>query len=93
VNKTVESAKQVAECILLHSYSCTNCSSQLHKHKQKLHIAYLTSWRMRLKILKKLRTASLNSEFTGSYNKKCNSNIKCIVLQNKTRITRQNKQA
>jgi len=26
---------------------------------------------LRLKILKKLRTASLNSEFTGSYNKKC----------------------
>jgi len=26
---------------------------------------------MRLKILKKLRTASLNSEFTGSYKKKC----------------------
>jgi len=24
-----------------------------------------------LKILKKLRTASLNSEFTGSYKKKC----------------------
>jgi len=21
-----------------------NCSSKLHKHKQKLHIAYLTSW-------------------------------------------------
>jgi len=27
---------------------------------------------VRLKILKKLRTASLNSEFTGSYKKKCN---------------------
>jgi len=26
---------------------------------------------LRLKILKKLRTASLNSEFTGSYKKKC----------------------
>jgi len=26
---------------------------------------------MRLKILKKLRTASLNSKFTGSYKKKC----------------------
>jgi len=27
---------------------------------------------LRLKIFKKLRTASLNSEFTGSYKKKCN---------------------
>jgi len=26
---------------------------------------------LRQKILKKLRTASLNSEFTGSYKKKC----------------------
>jgi len=26
---------------------------------------------LRLKICKKLRTASLNSEFTGSYKKKC----------------------
>jgi len=26
---------------------------------------------LRLKILKKLRTASFNSEFTGSYKKKC----------------------
>jgi len=31
---------------------------------------------LRLKILKKLRTASLNSEFTGSYKKK-----KCIEEQ------------
>jgi len=28
---------------------------------------------MKLKILKKLRTASLNSAFTGSYKKQCNS--------------------
>jgi len=28
---------------------------------------------LRLKILKKLRTASLNSEFTGSYKKMCSS--------------------
>jgi len=46
-------------------------------------MAYLTSWnnsifgsklrtdleQLRLKILKKLKTASLNSEFTGSYKK------------------------
>jgi len=29
---------------------------------------------LRLKILKKLRTASLKSEFTGSYKKKCSHN-------------------
>jgi len=56
------------------------CSSLLRKHKQKLHIAYLTSLhnsilvlneeQLRLKMLKKLRTASLNSEFTGSYKNK-----------------------
>jgi len=28
---------------------------------------------LKLKILKKLRTANLNSEFTGSYKKKCNT--------------------
>jgi len=35
-------------------------------------LAYLTSWykeQLRLKILKKLRIANLNSEFTGSYKK------------------------
>jgi len=32
---------------------------------------------LRLKILKKLRTASLNSEFTGSYKKK----VCCIFCQ------------
>jgi len=51
--------------------------------KQKLHITYLTSChnsifgyklrtdleQLRLNILKKLRTASLNSAFTGSYKK------------------------
>jgi len=50
-------------------------------------IAYLTSWHNRIfryklrtdyehlrpKIFKKLRTASLNSEFTGSYKTKCKS--------------------
>jgi len=85
VNKTVASAAQFAKYILLHAYSRTTASSQqLREHKQKLRIAYLISWRnsifgyklrtdqkqLRLKILKKLRTASLNSEFTGSY-KKC----------------------
>jgi len=42
---------------------------------------------LRLKILKKLRTASLNSEFTGSYTKKCTSQttqgrgnpVKCLA--------------
>jgi len=30
---------------------------------------------LKLKILKKLRTASLKSEFTGSYKKKCNATV------------------
>jgi len=66
-------------------FSTYNCSFQLRENKQKLHIACLTSWhnnsnfgyklrtdkeQLRLKILKKLRTASLKSEFTGSYKKK-----------------------
>jgi len=42
---------------------------QLLEHKQKLLIAYITREQLRLKILKNLRTASLNSEFTGSYKK------------------------
>jgi len=71
-NKTAASAAQLAKCILL----------------QQLHIAYLTNWhnsifgfklrtvlkQLRLKIIKKLRTASLNSEFTGSY-KQCTGKI------------------
>jgi len=39
MNKTAASAAQSAKCVLLHA-----CSSQLRKHKQKLHIVYLTSW-------------------------------------------------
>jgi len=42
VNKTAESATQLAKfasCLFMY-----NCSSQLREHKQKLHIAYLTSW-------------------------------------------------
>jgi len=34
---------------------------------------------LRLKILKKLRTASLNSEFTGSY-EKCTSTKSVLIL-------------
>jgi len=41
VNKAAASAAQLAKCNLLHASAC---SSQLHKNKQKLHIAYLTSW-------------------------------------------------
>jgi len=44
VNKTAASAAQLAKCILLHAYSHTTASSQLHENKQKLHTAYLTSW-------------------------------------------------
>jgi len=36
---------------------------------------------LRLKILKKLRTASFNSEFTGSYKKKCSAFVfNCFIL-------------
>jgi len=45
VNKTAASAAPLAKCILLHASAHTNnCSSQLRKNKQKLYIAYLTSW-------------------------------------------------
>jgi len=36
VNKTAESAAQLANCILLHAYSRTTASSNLRKNKQKL---------------------------------------------------------
>jgi len=36
---------------------------------------------LRLKILKKLRTASLNSEFTSSYKKKCIHNCVISIFQ------------
>jgi len=43
VNKTATSTAQLAKCILLHVYSHRTDSSQLHKNKQNLQIAYLTS--------------------------------------------------
>jgi len=77
---TTQFALHFASCLFTY-----NCNSQLRKHKQKLHITYSTSWhtsmfgyklrtieageQLRLEILKKLRTASLNSEFTGSCKK------------------------
>jgi len=36
VNKTAASATQLAKCILLHAYSRTTASSQLHGNKQIL---------------------------------------------------------
>jgi len=87
VNKIAVNATQFAKCILLHAYSRTTSTSQaqLHENKQNS-ITYLSSWhkgifgyklrtdyeQLRLKILQKL-TGSLNSEFTGSYKKKCRS--------------------
>jgi len=60
-------------CFILIHIQLLACSCE----STKFPIAYLTSWHnsifgyklrtMRLKILKKLRTASLNSEFTGSF--------------------------
>jgi len=44
VNKTAASTTQLAKCILLYAYSRTTASFQLSEHKQKLHLAYLTSW-------------------------------------------------
>jgi len=45
MNKTAASAAPLAKCILLHASARTyNCSSQLRENKQKLYIAYLTSW-------------------------------------------------
>jgi len=68
---------------LLHASARTTADPSYARTNKKLHIAYLTSWhnsifahkvrtdeeQLRLKILKKLRTASLNSEFTDSYKK------------------------
>jgi len=47
VNRTgnrAASATQFAKFILLHACSRTTASSQLRENKQKLHVAYLTSW-------------------------------------------------
>jgi len=43
-NKTAANTAQLEMCILLYAYSCTTASSQLRENKQKLKIAYLTSW-------------------------------------------------
>jgi len=68
---------------LLYAYSNTTAATSCESTK-KLHTADLTSWlynsifecksrinskHLRLKILKTLRTACLNSKFTGSYKK------------------------
>jgi len=37
VNKTAASAAELAKCILLHAYSRTTASFQLHENKQKLY--------------------------------------------------------
>jgi len=77
------SATQFAKCILLHAYSHTTAIAQLRKNKKNKQnlIAYLLSWHksifgkklrtivLKLKFLKKLRTANLDSEFTGPYKK------------------------
>jgi len=44
VNKTAASAAPLTKCILLHASARTTASSQLCENKQKLHIAYLSSW-------------------------------------------------
>jgi len=39
MNKTAASVAQLAKRILLHAYSCTTASSQLHKYKQNFTIS------------------------------------------------------
>jgi len=43
VNKTAASAAQLAKCIMLRLFTYNRCF-QLREHKQKLHVAHLTSW-------------------------------------------------
>jgi len=66
VNKAVASAAQLAKCILLYASARTTVAPSCARTNEQL----------RLKILKKLRTASLTSEFTGSYKKRVNKNNK-----------------
>jgi len=44
VNKTAADASPLAKCILLHASARTNVAPSCTRTKQKLHIAYLTSW-------------------------------------------------
>jgi len=68
LNKIAASAAQLANCILLHAYSHTNAAPSCASTSKKLYVAYLTSWHNSI-FGYKLRTASLYSEFTGSYKK------------------------
>jgi len=79
VNKIAASAAQLAKCILLYAYSRATASFQLHENKLKLYslfnkLAYqifgYTLRTIETENPKKLRTANLNSKFTGSYKKK-----------------------
>jgi len=79
VNKTAASAAQLAKCILLHVVIHVQLLAPSCERTNKNFIAYLTSWHnsifdYKLRTIeaeypKKLRIASLNSEFTGSYKK------------------------
>jgi len=60
MNKTATSAAQLAKRILLLAYIHVQLLVPAAREQTKT---------LRLKILKKLRTASLNSEFTGSLKK------------------------
>jgi len=82
VNKTTANAAQFAKYIFLRAYSCTTAVPSCVSTNKNF-IPYMTSWhnkilgyklrtdeeQLKLKILKKLRTASLNSGFTDSYKK------------------------
>jgi len=58
LSKTAASAALLAKCNFRHAYSRTIDSSKLRENKQKLHIAYLTSWHnsILVKIKNSLRT-------------------------------------
>jgi len=82
VKKTVASATQSAKCFfftLIHVQllvsSCARTNKTSYKFLTNCHISIFSyklrtdKEHLRLTILKKLRTASLNSKFTGSYKK------------------------
>jgi len=62
VNKTAASAAQLANCNLLYAYSRITASSQLREKKQKLHIAYLTSWHNSIFVINKNRLRTIEVE-------------------------------
>jgi len=70
VQKKAARTAQLANCILLHAYSCITATlSCASTNKTSYTVPCLTSWHICIYGYK-LRTARLNYEFTGSYKKK-----------------------